>query len=63
MDNIIHKLLVYEPIRIFDEFSHWIVVGWMILHTLSWAIVEGCRLYWSTKIKIRRIFIQDVAEE
>ena len=52
-----------DPIAMFNRFTKWVVLGWMIFHTFSWLVVEGCRLYRSTRLKIERIFRQDVAEE
>ena len=52
-----------DPLRLFDVVSRWAVLVWMVAHTVSWALVEGCRLAQSTRLKIKRIFQQDVAEE
>ena len=63
MSNIWYWLTGSGPLRAFDCMVQWVVVGWLASHTLSWVVVELCRLYQSTRLKIRRIFQQDVAEE
>ena len=57
--------LLYQvsPVHVFDRVTQWVVVGWMISHTVSWVFVETCRLYQATRIKVQRIFKQEVAEE
>ena len=40
-----------------------VIVIWWLLHTTSWMLVEGCRLYKATRLKLKRIFEQTVAEE
>lgn len=52
-----------DPLKVAEKLSYWLVMGWWVMHTICWALVEGCRLVKSTQIKVRRIFKQEVAEE
>ncbi len=66
MNSILSFLrLLYgmQPIHVFDKVTQWIVVGWLISHTVSWITVEMVRLWHSTRLKLRRILQQEVAEE
>ncbi len=63
MNEFLKLLYQAQPVHVFDRITQWVVVGWMISHTVSWVFVETCRLYQATIIKVQRIFKQEVAEE
>ncbi len=55
MDGILFRLV--------ERFSLVMVVGWWIMHSASWALVEGYRLWRSTRIKLEHIKGSKEAEE
>jgi hypothetical protein len=47
--------VIKNPDALFTWFSKWVVIGWMVVHTIHWARVEYVRLSISTERKIAKI--------